>query len=384
MALRYDRGTLRKPERLSDGSLRVDAVISRTGIFEYRNPDGSMSREYRPREEVAKKTSLDSAIGKAVTDDHPWYEEDGLITIDNRERLQRGFVLADVRMDGDDVVASLIVTSPELIAKLESGQTAVSCGYEQDLVMKAGTTPHGERFDSIQTNIHYNHVALAVDIPRAGDTARVRMDSAVMIAGEPARENYAMEELKKALADLAAQMVKNGELQARLDAVSAERDTAKKTITETTARLDAVTAERDAAKEKATAAEKLRLDSEGTMMERARTRIKLEETAGRYVRNDAGEPETVAGKSDHEIRSLIVEKITGKSMKGQSEAYVSARLDAALEMDAGGEAALALANGAANDLNIRMDSGESEAEKARASWLKRENSRYENFGKKGA
>jgi hypothetical protein len=384
MALRFDRGTLRKPERLSDGSLRVDAVITRAGVFEYRKPDGSISKEYRPREEVSKKASLDSAIGKAATDDHPWHEPDGLINIENRERLQRGFVLADVRMDGDEVVAAIVVTSPELIAKLESGHTCVSCGYEQDLVSKSGTTPNGERYDSIQTNIQYNHVALAVDVPRAGDVARVRMDSAVMIAGDTGKGDTVMEELKKALADLAAQMVKNGELQARLDAVTAEKTKLETSAKETQSRLDAVTAERDAAKEKAEKAEKARLDGEATRMDAARARIKLEETAARFVRNDAGEPEPMTGKSDHEIRVALVEKLTGKTMAGKSEAYVQARLDAAIESDAAGEDALAAANNAANNPSARNDSGMSAVEKARAEHYKREQNRHENIGKKGA
>jgi hypothetical protein len=380
MAIRYDRGTLRKPERLTDGSLRVDAVITRAGVFEYRNPDGSIRREYRPREEVAKRTSLDSAIGKAVTDDHPWNEEDGLINLENRENLQRGFVLADVRMDGDDVVASLIVTSPDLISKLESGHTGVSCGYEQDLIERIGSTPSGERHDAIQTNIVYNHVALAVDVPRAGNVARVRMDSAVMIAGDPARETT-MEELKKALADLAIQTVKNGELQARLDSSAKEIEALKKAGEEAKARLDSATAERDAAKEKAEKAEKARLDSEGSMMERARTRIKLEETAGRFVRNDAGEPEDLSKKSDAEIRAVLVEKLTGKSMEGKSEAYVSARLDAALETVTAGDDAMGAVRTVADD--VRHDSGESSAEKVRAEWVKNQNDRFDNFGKKG-
>lgn len=362
----------------------VDAVITRAGVFEYRNPDGSISAEYRPPEEVFSKKSLDSALAKAVTDDHPWHEPDGLISIENRPRLERGFVFKDVRRDGDEVVATLVVTNAELIAKLEAGETGVSCGYEQDLVARKGTTPDGQRFDSVQTNIQYNHVALAVDVPRAGDVARVRMDSAVMIAGDTGKEIQAMEELKKALAELAALTVKNGELQARCDAVASERDSLKKANEEAKARLDSVTAERDAAKEKAEKAEKARLDSEGSMMERAKTRIKLEETAGRFVRNDANEPEDFSKKSDHEIRVALVEKLTGKTMAGKSEAYVQARLDAALEADADGEQALASANHTANSPETRNDSGSSSVEKVRAEYLARQQNRYDNFGKKGA
>jgi hypothetical protein len=380
MALRFDRGSYRKPERLSDGSLRVDAVLTRAGVFKYRKPDGSPTFEYRPRHEVFSKASLDSFVGVAVTDDHPWNEPDGLVTIESRERLAVGTVLS-VRAEGDEVIGTLVITNPSTIAKLEAGDTAVSCGYEQDTIEQPGVAPSGERYDSIQTKIVGNHVAVAVHTARAGDIARVRMDSAVMIAGETGKGDTVMEELKKALADLATQMVKNGELQARLDAVTAEKTKLETSAKETQSRLDAVTAERDAAKEKAEKAEKARLDSEGSMMERARTRIKLEETAGRFVRNDAGEPEDLSKKSDAEIRAVLVEKLTGKSMEGKSEAYVSARLDAALETVTAGDDAMGAVRTVADD--VRHDSGESSAEKVRAEWVKNQNDRFDNFGKKG-
>lgn len=382
MAIRFDRGNLRKPERLSDGSLRVDAVLTRAGVFEYRNPDGSKRYENRPMHEVCSKVSLDSFVGVAVTDDHPWNEEDGLVTLENRERLAVGTVLS-ARAEGNEVIGTLVITNPDTIAKLEAGDTAVSCGYEQDLIEQPGVTPSGERFDATQTKIRGNHVAVAVHVARAGDTARVRMDSASLHAGETGKETT-MEELKKALAELAVLTVKNGELQSRLDAANSEIEKAKKAATEVSARLDAVTAERDAAKEKAEKSEKARLDSEGSMMERARARIKLEDTASKHLRNDAGEPDDVSKKTDAEIRTALAEKLTGKSMAGKSEAYVSARLDAALETDEAGAEAMGEVRRAADDAT-RLDSNAgSDVEKARAEFIKRQQSQYDNHTKKGA
>lgn len=382
MAIRFDRGNLRKPERLSDGSLRVDAVLTRAGVFEYRNPDGSKRYEYRPPHEVCSKVSLDSFVGVAVTDDHPWNEEDGLVTLENRERLAVGTVLA-ARAEGNEVIGTLVITNPDTITKLEAGDTAVSCGYEQDLIEQPGVAPSGERFDATQTKIRGNHVAVAVHVARAGDIARVRMDAASLnVAGDTGKETT-MEELKKALAELAVQTVKNGELQSRLDAANVEIEKHKKAATDAGARLDAVTAERDAAKEKAEKSEKARLDSEGSMMERARARIKLEDTASKHLRNDAGEPDDVSKKTDAEIRTALVEKLTGKSMAGKSEAYVSARLDAALEADEIGADAMGEVRRAADDAT-RLDANTNEADKARSEWLKREQNRYDNLGKKGA
>jgi hypothetical protein len=382
MSLRYDRGTLRKPERLSDGSLRVDAVLTRSGVFEYRNPNGTISREYRAPSEVRSRASLDSFVGVAVTDDHPWSEEHGLITLDNRERLQCGTVLS-VRADGNEVIGTLIITNRELIAKLEAGETAVSCGYEQDLIAGSGVTPEGERFDAQQTNIRGNHVAVAVSVARAGDTARVRMDAATMIAGEPAPKENVMN-LEQALAALAVANVKVGELTARNDSLAKDLDTEKKAHGEAKTRLDSVTAECDAAKEKAEKAEKARTDSEGTMMERARARIALEGTAAKHLRNDAGEPDDVSKKSDHEIRTAVAEKLTGKSMAGKSEAYVNARFDAAIESATDGDEAMNSVREAADDA-VRSDAGSDDvAMKARDEMIKRNQNAHNRNEKKGA
>lgn len=372
MAFRYDRGSLRSPVVLSDGSLRVDAVISRAGVFEYREPDGRITKEYRPAEEVFSKKSMDSFIGMAVVNNHPYSEPDGLITVENRSRLGKGFVLEGVRRDGNELVATLVITDPDLIREMKAGKTAVSCGYEQDLVVRSGTAPDGSRFDAVQTNIRGNHVAI-VDVARAGDIARVRMDSATMIAGEPARENVM--NLEQALAALAVANVKIGELTARADA-------ADKVASDAKTRLDAVTAERDAAKEKAEKAEKARLDGEANMMERARARLALEDAGTAHLRTDAEDKPDFSKKSDHEIRVAVTEKLTGKKMDGKSEAYVQARFDAAIE--SAGEAAKAVEDvREALEDTTRLDASGDAASKARDAMIARNNNAW-NKSQKGA
>lgn len=174
-AYRADLGELRPVERLPDGRVRVDAILTRCGIFEYRNPDGSTRRELRLPEEVFKPESLNSFAIVPVTDDHP----PDMLTAETALRFARGSTGDTVRRDGDNVRASIGVFDANLIAKMESGKVQLSCGYTCDLIEKPGVHPVYGQYDAIQTNILGNHVAV-VDTGRAG-TARVRMDSAVMI-----------------------------------------------------------------------------------------------------------------------------------------------------------------------------------------------------------
>lgn len=173
---RVDAGSLRRLRKVSGGGIRVDAQLTRTGVFQYLQPDGSIHREWRPPEEVHKPKSMQSLDCVPVGDDHP--EE--LLTLEDEADYRKGLTGENTRRDGEWLVNSIIVRDPDLIKKMRRGKVFVSCGYDCDLEEKPGVTPEGERYDAIQRNITYNHVAI-VDVPRAGSHARVRMDGGVML-----------------------------------------------------------------------------------------------------------------------------------------------------------------------------------------------------------
>lgn len=53
MATRYDSVDfegLRKPVRSDEGFLEIHGRLTRTGVFKYRNADGTVRREWRPPE----------------------------------------------------------------------------------------------------------------------------------------------------------------------------------------------------------------------------------------------------------------------------------------------------------------------------------------------
>ena len=288
VAFRYDRGTLRKPQVLPGGRIRVDAHPTRAGVLEYRNPDGSIRREYRPPDEVFRADSLETLVGAPLTDDHP---AEGAVTTSNADALSRGMLIGEPRRDGDFVAATIVVTSAPVIAKMQRGKVELSCGYEVDLDETPGLTPEGERYDAVQRNIKYNHVAL-VDVGRAGPQARVRMDAAVQVAPTITptenRMNF-QDEWAKAVSQVATE-------KARADAAELEN----KALRDKLARAEG---ERDAEKARADAAEKSRADAFDGMAEAVRARIDLEDVAKR-----AG-IKTDAKMLDDDIKRAVIKRV---------------------------------------------------------------------------
>jgi hypothetical protein len=170
--IRFDHGSLRKPERTAQGFLRVDGLAARVGVLEYRNKDGSIRRELRLPEEVSRADSLAAFEGISVTDGHPTV----LVDANNVRTLEAGTVTGGARMDGDWVVTPIVVKDKKLIAKIDAGQTGLSVGYQIREDWTPGVHPVYGAYDLIQRDIVPNHIAGAVPVPRAGDGARIRMD----------------------------------------------------------------------------------------------------------------------------------------------------------------------------------------------------------------
>lgn len=171
---RYDLGGLDSPTQMPNGWLRVDGYLTKVGVFEYVNGDGTKRLELRSDDEVNK--SLTSFGMVPVTDDHP----DVVLDSTNTTKYQKGTVSEAVRRDGEAVRASMLITDGALAAKMHGGKCGLSCGYEVDLDKTSGNHPVYGRYDAIQRNIRGNHVAV-VTSGRAGPVARVRMDAAVQV-----------------------------------------------------------------------------------------------------------------------------------------------------------------------------------------------------------
>lgn len=310
----------------------VEARIARSGVYRYRNADGSERLEYRPPAQVHSKASYDTFKLVPVTNDHPPV----MITADNARQYSVGAVGENIRRDGDWVVATLVVHDAATIADMVAGKNQVSNGYDCDLVMQAGTTPEGERYDAMQTNIVGNHTAI-VSNARAGNDAAARMDAAAMIDNpRPCRTDGAIMDLAQALAALAAANEKIGAVTARADKLETDSKVEK-------ARADKAEAERDAAKEAAVADAKARKDAEDGVGARVDARIALEVGARKVLgaRCDAAEGTDGAINlrtlTDRQVKLSVIEHVTGAKCdvdaagKVRTDEYINARFDAAIE-----------------------------------------------------
>lgn len=167
--IRLDSVPLKQTYFTEEGYLVDRPIVTSTGIFEYRNPDGSMRRELRLPEEVFDPASLESYRGKPVVLTH----DAGLVTKDNVRDYQVGTIMSDGYRSGSDVRAEIIVHDTDAMKR--SHLRELSLGYNLDLDETPGEWK-GMHYDAIQRNIRINHLALVRDA-RAGDQARLNIDS---------------------------------------------------------------------------------------------------------------------------------------------------------------------------------------------------------------
>lgn len=369
---RLDRGTTTNVRKTPEGWLHLDGRLTRTGVFTYYNPDGSTRRELRLPEEVFHADSLATANLVPLTNTHP----DDFLTAATTRQHQVGTVGQDVRRDEQDhLVATIRVTDAAAIAAVEKGRRQLSCGYNCDLEEKPGVW-NGERYDVIQRQIRYNHVAL-VDLGRAGPTARLRMDAAEgdvihpTGTGSPSPSPQEHKDMTKI----------------RLDGVDYEiSEQGKQAVERELARRDAEEGKKDAALATATAnaeKEKGRADAAAADAEKARkdaaeaakperisalvnARAAIVSTASKVLGKEA----KLDAADEQEIQRQVLAKLNPTlKLDGKSADYVRGAYELAVEkLDAGGakgsgssgtgNAALDAARKAAAGGSGNTDSGE--------------------------
>ena len=166
--IRLDNLPLDRTYYTEEGYLKDNPIVTRTGIFEYTNADGTVSRELRLPEDVFAPESLQSYKGKPVIITH----DAGLVTKDNVAHEQIGTILSDGYQDHDKVRAEIIIHDTDELKSC--GLRELSLGYNLDLEYTSGVW-NGQHYDAIQRNIRINHLAL-VQEARAGETARLNID----------------------------------------------------------------------------------------------------------------------------------------------------------------------------------------------------------------
>lgn len=178
---RFDRGALRRAVRTEEGYCLVEGYVSRPGVLEYVQADGSVRRELVLPEELHRADSLMTLGRKPVTLEHPTVDgQPILLDPQSVAEHEAGDVDGEVEVDGLNgfVKVKMAVRRQDAVDAIDRGIRELSPGYRVDLEQIAGEHPEYGRFDAIQRNRRYNHVAIT-RAGRAGAEVALRADSAM-------------------------------------------------------------------------------------------------------------------------------------------------------------------------------------------------------------
>lgn len=348
-AFRTDSAELAPLEMLPSGFARGEARLTRTGVFPYRFADGSERRELRHPDDVFDAKSVASLRMVPITDGHP----DVDVTVENVRDLSCGTVGSSVTIDGQRFLrADICLTDPKVIEGVKNGRPEVSCGYWADIEEVEGEY-EGEKYDSRQRNITYNHLAANIDAGRAGPDVKIRADrrDAVLIttsnttsARADAKGESTMTRKMKihdvdcevtdqtaqaVEAEIAAYKQKLAELEAQLASMKGSVDEAGAEVVEAKKELDAARAKADGLAEQVATLTKQKTDAK-EISKAARARVVLLRIADQALSKDA--VAKLDDMTDDEIRkAVIVESCPEAKLDGESTDYIRARFDGVVE-----------------------------------------------------
>jgi len=331
--VRFDRTNNFQLKLTDEGYLRAKAKLTRVGIFDYIQPDGTVRKELRKPETVFDEKSIETLKLVPIVLGHPVRETGGFIDSKTARGLSRGAVGENITIEDIFLVANVLITDEDAIKAIQDEDCELSCGYTGDVVFEPGVW-EGQHYDTWQDNIRYNHVAI-VRKGRAGDEVKIYLDSADNLVSEietGKQENKKLEDnkmpenvlLKKIILDgveyeaEAKVIEKLAEAQKKLDEL--EKDFCSKDD------FSKLEAERDTLKLKLDEMEKGVL-SEDEIRKLANDRAALLATAMPILDSD-----DVKEKSNIEIMRAVVEKHNADiKLDGKDDVYIEARYDAVIE-----------------------------------------------------
>jgi hypothetical protein len=313
-------------EETTEGFLVGRAIVTNVGVFTYMNPDGTTRRELRLPEEVFSEDSLASLIGKPLTNNHP----SDFVTTDNVGGLEIGTVMSPIFHDEYHVSAAVIIKNKDAISNAKMGKVALSCGYTLDLDWQSGVWM-GVAYDCIQRNIRYNHVA-QVDRARAGDAAKIRMDSDTKYSVQIMEEDSMAE---KALRTINLDNVEYQAEDAVIEAYKKSQehaDSLQVQVESLTAEKSAIEAEKDSFKEKVDSLAKEVSDLKAKAVDSAEIDKQVKARLALLAIATKAKVENTDGMDEKAIRVAVIMAVNPKAnLDGRDEAYIQARYDLAVE-----------------------------------------------------
>jgi hypothetical protein len=302
--LRFDfNGSYKDFKRTPQGFLRVNARLTKTGVFDYEQ-----RREYRPDDEVFRADLLESLQGAPVTDLHPSEKStDSFLTPTNAKAHIVG-ITESVKRDGPYLKGSLIIFHEDTIKAIESGERKeISLGYKCRLEPTSGSV-NGEAYDAVQRDIIVNHVALGPKgWGRAGPDCAIRNDSQQIKTGTSMSELIRLDGVEVAMTPDA------------IKALFAER---KSQVEELRGRLDAMGLELEKEKAARAAAE-----DPQAVESKVQNRLKLLDKCRRIL----GDEVSLDGKSDEEIKLMAIKKFyPDVDLSSKDQSYIDGMFEAIL------------------------------------------------------
>lgn len=322
--IRVDRSRLPSVIATDEGYLRGDAVVTRCGVFEYLNADGTIRRELRHPDDVLAADSLATLRMLPITLEHP---AGVLVNSDNVSTLSVGSTGENYTVDGDHVQSTVTIMASRAVSAARAGTHAeLSMGYKLRLDEEAGVW-NGQPYTHRQRDIRYNHLAM-VPVGRAGRAARLNLDGAAVQLDT--QENPMLKINIDGLAYDAAPEVVNLVTKLRADAETAAAKHADAAAT-AQASLDKLQANYDAlfeAKKKSDEEleDEKKKNTDEAIGARIAERTALLDRAGKIAKFDA------AGLNAIGIMTAALKaQNPAIALDGKSDDYITARFDTAVE-----------------------------------------------------
>jgi len=317
---RFDaNGRLGKAKRTPQGGIEVPAFLRKSGVLVYTNPDGTKRREYVSPDELFKAQSLETLKHAPVSNLHPFGPGgQQLIDPENFRDFTVGHLSGEPRQEQEKLAGDLVIQDKRTISQVEKGErNEVSLGYVCAYEPTPGVTPSGERYDGVQRNIIYNHVAL-VPRGRAGRDVALRLDSAgnqMSPEGAPGENDTMKIEIingvEYEIGTPAHTKAKADDAQVRADADD---------------HLATVTAERDHFKAEKEKADKALSEKDSRFDSAVNERVEL------VILAKSKGVEVKAEDSNQDVRKALLGKLRpGIRLDGRDETYIQVALDLALE-----------------------------------------------------
>lgn len=304
-----------------EGWIRDKPILTRAGVFAYRNANGTIRRELRPAEWVFEDSHLASLHGAPITVDHP---AGGKMASADDAPVTIGAGIGPGERQDHEMPGPLVIHNPKAMGT----RRELSLGYNiTRLDETPGQTEAGEPYDAIQVGPYrINHIAV-VPKGRAG-TSRLRLDAADAFLDTPEHHED-------------PSMPDQPVVTVRLDGLnySAAPEVAN-ALTNAQTRADAAEGERDAQRARADAAEtvvvQVKADADARVAAAAleaanatRQRLTLEAAA------KAHEVPVVATATDRDVKVAVITKLTPSAAadiatRADDDGYINARFDIAL------------------------------------------------------